>query len=72
VSTQLCDTCKADDAAWRDSAPVRGGIAIHTMVRTVRDVAEHRRMRSEEHYERVRFQRELIARQCSAQHQGRS
>ena len=65
----LCPPCTADDAAWRDSAPIQGGIAIHTVTRTVRDVADARARRAEEHYERVRFQRALIARICAAKHQ---
>lgn len=63
---QLCPPCTAADAAWRDSAPARGGIAIHTMVRSVRDVAEARRRRVEEHYELVRWQRDHNARLCAA------
>lgn len=61
----LCGPCAKADAAWRDAPMNQGGIAIHTMVRTVRDAVEARRRRVEEHYELVRWQRAHIARLCA-------
>jgi hypothetical protein len=61
----LCLPCAQADAEWRDARPAQGGIAIHTMVRTVRDVTDARRRRMEDHYELVRWQRDFNARLCA-------
>ena len=62
---RLCGPCAAADAAWRDSPPVPGGIRIHTVATSARSVIDAQRARAEDHYARVRFQRDLITRLCA-------
>lgn len=67
----LCESCKADDAAWRN-APMTitgSGIRIHTIDGSLRGALDHRQHRAEKYYETVRWQRDLIRRICATKHQ---
>lgn len=68
----LCPSCARDDAGWRDApmSVVDGGIKWldNGSTNTVRAALERREHRARRYYELVRFQRDLIARQCAEQH----
>lgn len=68
--TTLCPPCARDDAGWRDApmSIVDGGVQIITIGNRLQDALENRKRRVERYYALVRFQRDLIARQCAEQH----
>ena len=67
--TEMCGPCSAEWMAWLDYSPPPPPIRLDgTGIRTVRDVQAAQERRYQDWRDTVRFQQDLIRRQCAAGH----